>query len=78
MKIISPRVLVLARKEIYSWLNSPAIYGVTVFFLLFVSILLYYFQRFFAMDTASLRPFFEIFPLAYIFVIPVLTMKVWA
>jgi ABC-2 type transport system permease protein len=30
------------------------------------------------MDTASLRPFFAAFPLAYIFVIPVLTMKVWA
>jgi len=72
------RVFVLARKEIYSWLNSPAIYGVTVFFLLFVSIWLYYIQRFFAMDTASLRPFFTAFPFAYIFVIPVLTMRVWA
>jgi ABC-2 type transport system permease protein len=78
MNIISHRVFVLARKEIYSWLNSPAIYGVTVFFLLFVSIWLYYIQRFFAMDTASLRPFFQAFPFVYIFVIPVLTMRVWA
>jgi ABC-2 type transport system permease protein len=78
MNIISPRVFVLARKEIHSWLNSPAIYGVTVFFLLFVSIWLYYIQRFFAMDTASLRPFFAAFPFVYIFVIPVLTMRVWA
>ena len=78
MKIISPRVFVLARKEIYSWLNSPAIYGVTVFFLLFVSVWLYYFQRFFVMDTANLRPFFDAFPMIYIFVIPVLTMKAWA
>ena len=78
MKIISPRIFVLARKELYSWLNSPAVYGVTVFFLLFVSIWFYYLQRFFAMDTASLRPFFEAFPLAFIFVVPVLTMKAWA
>jgi ABC-2 type transport system permease protein len=78
MSVISSRAFVLARKEISSWLNSPAIYGVTVFFLIFVSVWLYYLQRFFAMDTASLRPFFEAFPLAYIFVIPVLTMRAWA
>jgi len=78
MRFISTRIFVLARKEILSWLNSPAIYGVTVFFLLFVSVWLYYLQRFFAMDTASLLPFFEAFPFAFIFVIPVLTMKVWA
>ena len=72
------RALVLARKEIYSWLNSPAIYGVTVFFLVFVSFWFYYLQRFFVMDTATLRPFFEAFPLAFIFVVPVLTMRAWA
>jgi ABC-2 type transport system permease protein len=75
---ISPRPFVLAKKEIYSWLHSPAVYGVTVFFLLFVSVWFYYLQGFFAMDTATLRPFFTAFPLAFIFVIPVLTMKAWA
>ena len=77
MSIIS-RAFVLARKEIYSWLNSPAIYGVTVFFLVFVSIWFYYLQRFFVMDTATLRPFFAAFPLALIFVAPALTMRAWA
>ena len=72
------RTFALARKELYSWINSPALYGITVFFLLFVSIWFYYLQRFFAMDTASLQPFFSVFPLAFILVIPVLTMKAWA
>ncbi|MCL2319761.1 MAG: ABC transporter permease [Treponema sp.] len=72
------RSLTLTRKELYSWINSPALYGITVFFLLFVSIYFYYLQRFFAMDSASLRPFFSAFPLAFILVIPVLTMKAWA
>jgi len=72
------RTLVLSRKEIHSWIKSPALYGITVFFLLFVSIWFYYLQRFFAMDTATLRPFFSGFPLAFILVIPVLTMKAWA
>lgn len=70
--------LALTKKELYSWIKSPALYGITVFFLLFVSIWFYYLQRFFAMDTATLRPFFSAFPLAYILVIPVLTMRAWA
>ena len=78
MSFIPRRALVLARKELNSWLNSPAIYGITVFFLLFVSVWFYYLQQFFAMDTATLRPFFWAFPLAFIFVVPVLTMRAWA
>jgi ABC-2 type transport system permease protein len=78
MIIVSPRITALTKKELFSWFNSPALYGITVFFLLFVSIWLYYLQQFFAMDTATLRPFFSAFPLAFIFVIPVLTMRAWA
>jgi ABC-2 type transport system permease protein len=78
MRLNFRKVLALAKKELYSWFNSPAFYGITVFFLLFVSIWFFYLQRFFAMDTATLRPFFSAFPLAFILVIPVLTMKSWA
>ena len=77
-RMASFRAVALTRKELYSWINSPALYGITVFFLLFVSIWFFYLQRFFAMDTATLRPFFSAFPLAFILVIPVLTMKAWA
>jgi len=72
------RTAALARKELYSWFISPALYGITVFFILFISIWFYYLQRFFAMDTVTLRPFFSAFPLAFILVVPVLTMKAWA
>ena len=72
------RSLALTRKELHSWITSPALYGITVFFLVFVSVWFYYFQRFFAMNTASLRPFFSGVPLAFILVIPALTMKSWA
>ena len=72
------RALALARKELYSYSISPACYGTAVFFLLFTSVWLFYFQRFFAMDTATLRPFFASFPLVFILVIPALTMKSWA
>ena len=75
---ISSRTAALMRKELFSWIHSPVLYGVTVFFLLFVSIWFYYLQRFFAMNTATLGPFFSAFPFVFILVIPVLTMKAWA
>ena len=78
LRITVPRILALTSKELYSWIYSPALYGITVFFLLFVAIWFYYLQRFFAMDTATLRPFFSAFPLAFVLVIPVITMKTWA
>jgi len=77
MNTFSPRALALARKELQSWIYSPALYVITVFFLVFVSLWFFHFQRFFAMDTASLRSFFMGFPLAFILVVPVLTMKSW-
>ncbi|GHV77950.1 hypothetical protein AGMMS49942_27710 [Spirochaetia bacterium] len=78
MKLISNRAIALARKELYSHSNSPAFYGIAVFFLLFTSIWLFYIQRYFTQDAATLRPYFAAFPLVFILVIPVITMKAWA
>ena len=72
------RILALARKELFSYLNAPAFYGAAVFFLAFSSVWLFFFQRFLAMNSATLRPYFAAFPLVFILVIPVLTMKSWA
>ncbi|MDR1420449.1 MAG: ABC transporter permease [Treponema sp.] len=76
--IFFPRALALARKELLSCALSAASWGAAVFFLLFTSIWFFYVERFFAMDTASLRGYFAAFPLAFIFVIPAVTMKSWA
>ena len=70
--------LALARKELYTYSISPAIYGIALFFLLFTSIWLFNFQNFFAKDQASLRAYFAAFPLVFILVIPGITMKAWA
>ncbi|MDR0503353.1 MAG: ABC transporter permease subunit [Treponema sp.] len=77
-KYLPYRALILARKEIYQYLCAPAFYGAVVFFLVFCSVWLFYFQRFFVLDQATLRPFFGAFPLVFVFVIPVITMKSWA
>ncbi|MDR2246950.1 MAG: ABC transporter permease subunit [Treponema sp.] len=78
MSLVPQRVLALAKKELYSQLNAPVFYGIAVFFLLFTSIWFFYFQQFFTRNMATLRPFFAAFPLAFILVIPVITMKSWA
>jgi ABC-2 type transport system permease protein len=78
VKLISHKALALARKELFSHSNSPAFYGIAVFFLLFSSIWLFYIQRYFAQDLASLRVYFAAFPLVFILVVPVITMKSWA
>jgi ABC-2 type transport system permease protein len=72
------RTAALVRKEIYSYGISPAFYGVALFFVLFINIWLFYFQHYFTMDTASLRPWFAAFPLVFIVVVPAITMKSWA
>jgi ABC-2 type transport system permease protein len=78
MKLLPHRALTLARKELYQYLYAPAFYGAAVFFLLFCSIWLFFYQNYFAMDPATLRPYFAAFPIVFILVIPVITMKSWA
>jgi ABC-2 type transport system permease protein len=77
-KFIPYRALTLARKELYQYLYAPAFYGAAVFFLAFCSVWLFYFQRYFSQDQATLRPYFAAFPIVFILVIPVITMKSWA
>ncbi|MDR0402037.1 MAG: ABC transporter permease subunit [Treponema sp.] len=72
------KAFILAKKELYSFSYTPAFYGVALFFTLFCSIWLFYIQRFFTMNQATLRPFFAAFPVAFILVIPMITMKSWA
>jgi len=77
-KYLPLRAITLAKKELGQYMNAPAFYGAAVFFLLFCSVWLFYFQRYFTADQATLRPYFGIFPVAFIFIIPVITMKSWA
>ncbi|MDR1389461.1 MAG: hypothetical protein LBJ31_05735, partial [Treponema sp.] len=72
------KALVLAKKELYSFSYMPSFYGICLFFTLFCSIWLFFLQSYFVMNMASLRPFFSAFPLAFILVIPMITMKSWA
>jgi ABC-2 type transport system permease protein len=76
--IFDTPAIALAKKELYTFGISPAFYGIVIFFLLFTSIWLFNFQNFFARGIAALRPYFAAFPLAFVLVIPGITMKSWA
>jgi ABC-2 type transport system permease protein len=71
-------ILPVIRKELRSYFNSPIAYVVTVTFLLFCAIWVFYLQTFFAANTASLRSLFGILPMTFIIVMPAITMRSWA
>jgi ABC-2 type transport system permease protein len=71
-------ILPVIRKELRSYFNSPIAYVVTVTFVLFCSIWVFYLQTFFAANTASLRSLFGIVPLTFIIIMPAITMRSWA
>jgi len=70
--------LILAKKELFTLFNAPAFYGILLFFTLFCSIWLFYLQQFFSHNMANFRSYFTAFPIAFILVIPIITMKSWA
>ena len=70
--------IILAKKELFTLSNSPAFYGICLFFTVFCSVWLFYLNSFFAMNQANLRMYFGAFPIVFILVIPVITMKSWA
>lgn len=71
-------VSAVVRKELRGYFNTPIAYIVAVFFLLFTSGWLYYMEQFYAANVASLRGYFGIFPMVFIFLLPALTMRSWA
>ena len=72
------RIAALAGRELLSAVHSPALYGAAVFLLAFSSVWLFNFGNFVAMNSATLRGYFSVFPMLYILIVPILTMKSWA
>lgn len=70
--------LVIARREIRSYFDSPVAYIFIVAFLLSCGILFFFMQGFFASGTASLRPWFGVMPVMLSILLPALTMRLWA
>jgi ABC-2 type transport system permease protein len=65
----------IIKKELRTFFNSPIAYITVLFFLVFTAAWTFLFQQFFVQDTASLRAFFSIMPVAFAVIVPAITMR---
>jgi len=70
------KILILAKKELNSYFNSPVGYIVVSIFLLINGWL--FMQGFFLAGQASVRSFFDLLPIIFMFILPAVTMASWS
>jgi len=68
----------ICRRELGNYFGTPVAYVILVIFLAVSSALTFYFAGFFERGQADLQPFFIYHPWVYLFLIPALTMRLWA
>jgi ABC-2 type transport system permease protein len=69
-------IAALTGKEFRSYFHSPIAYIYLVVFIAFTS--WFFFRGFFVMNAASMRGFFSLMPWTFLFLIPAVTMRLWA
>lgn len=69
-------IYVLFKKELMSYFNSPIAYIFIGTFLVVSNWL--FFNSFFLIGQANVRPFFDLLPWMFLFLAPALTMRLWA
>jgi len=70
------RVLAIAGRELKSYFNSPIAYLFASVFIVLTSWL--FFNSFFAVGQATMRWFFVYLPWIFMFMVPAVTMRLWA
>ena len=66
----------ITKKELRTYFNSPLGYIFIDLFLVFTSF--FFFQSYFLYGQADMRGFFSLIPWVFLFLIPALTMRLWA
>lgn len=69
---------VLVKRELESYFTTPIAYVFIIIFLVLSGIFTFHLGNFFARGQADLLPFFNYHPWLYLFLIPALTMRLWA
>lgn len=64
------------KKEFAGYINSPLAYIFVGLFLVIGNWL--FFQSFFVLNQANVRPYFDLLPWIFLFITPALTMRLWA
>jgi len=71
-------IWVICKRELYSYFATPIAYIFIVIFLFLSGIFTFYLGNFFGRGQADLVTFFAFHPWLYLFLIPALTMRLWA
>ncbi|MFV2005763.1 MAG: ABC transporter permease subunit [Gammaproteobacteria bacterium] len=66
------------RRELSSYFTTPLAYVFIVIFLALNGIFTFYLGGWYEREQADLQPFFDYHPLLYLFLIPALSMRLWA
>jgi ABC-2 type transport system permease protein len=69
---------IIFRRELAAYFTTPVAYVFIVIFLLLAGGLTFYLGNFFERGQADLQPFFNFHPWLYLFLIPALSMRLWA
>lgn len=70
--------MVIFRRELVNYFTTPLAYVFIVIFLCLSGFFTFYLGNFFARNQADLLPFFNFHPWLYLFLIPALSMRLWA
>ena len=71
-------VWIVFKRELAGYFTTPIAYVFIVIFVFLSSIFTFYLGEFFARGQADLMPFFTFHPWLYLFLIPALSMRLWA
>jgi ABC-2 type transport system permease protein len=74
----SKTVTAIARRELSGYFATPVAYVFIVIFLLAVGSFTFYFGQFFLTGQADLSVFFGFHPWVYLFLLPAISMRLWA
>ncbi|TDJ32378.1 MAG: ABC transporter permease [Gammaproteobacteria bacterium] len=71
-------VVTIFRRELVSYFSTPVAYVFIVIFLVLTGVFTFYIGNFYERGQADLIPFFSFHPWLYLFLIPAITMRLWA
>lgn len=73
-----PAALAVFRRELASYFATPVAYVFIVIFLALAGALTFYLGNFYERGQADLQPFFMFHPWLYLFLVPAVSMRLWA
>ncbi len=71
-------IAILFRRELHSYFATPVAYVFIVIFLMLTGAFTFYFGRLYELGQANLTPFFEYHPWLFLFLVPAISMRLWA